>query len=132
MCGPRAMMESLVPALGEWGVPAQDIHYEAFGPASLVRPPPAPAASAGNALHVTFSTSAKSIPWEAQYASLLEFAEAHGIAADSGCRAGSCGCCRTTLEAGEVQYTQAADADVPAGSCLLCISRPHTDVRLAL
>ncbi len=31
----RAMMQSLVPALAEWGVAAQDIHHEAFGPASV-------------------------------------------------------------------------------------------------
>ena len=31
------MMQSLVPALREWGVQADGIHFEAFGPAS-VRP----------------------------------------------------------------------------------------------
>ncbi len=37
VCGPRAMMESLIPALDEWGVPEQNIYYEAFGPASLAK-----------------------------------------------------------------------------------------------
>ena len=35
VCGPPPMMQSLVPALAEWGVAARDIHYEAFGPASV-------------------------------------------------------------------------------------------------
>ena len=30
-------MESLIPALDEWGVQEQNIHYEAFGPASLAK-----------------------------------------------------------------------------------------------
>ena len=38
VCGPPAMMETLVPALAAWGVPVADIHYEAFGPASVKLP----------------------------------------------------------------------------------------------
>jgi ferredoxin-NADP reductase len=37
ICGPTPMMESLVPALEEWGVPDSHIHFEAFGPASIKR-----------------------------------------------------------------------------------------------
>ena len=32
ICGPTAMLQSLVPALEDWGVPDQRIHFEAFGP----------------------------------------------------------------------------------------------------
>ena len=35
ICGPTQMMEALVPALGAWGVASADIHFEAFGPASI-------------------------------------------------------------------------------------------------
>ena len=37
ICGPTPMMESLVPALEDWGVPDARIHFEAFGPASIKR-----------------------------------------------------------------------------------------------
>lgn len=37
VCGPPPMMQSLVPALRAWGVNEADIHFEAFGPAT-VRP----------------------------------------------------------------------------------------------
>ena len=37
VCGPGALMESLVPALWEWGVPESHVHFEAFGPASVKR-----------------------------------------------------------------------------------------------
>ena len=36
LCGPKSMLESLVPALEDWGVPEARIHFEAFGPASEV------------------------------------------------------------------------------------------------
>lgn len=35
LCGPPAMMASLVPALSAWGVSAEVIRHEAFGPASM-------------------------------------------------------------------------------------------------
>src|SRR5205823_268339 len=37
VCGPGAWMESLVPALWDWGVPEPHVHFEAFGPASVKR-----------------------------------------------------------------------------------------------
>lgn len=129
VCGPQAMMESLVPALEQWGVAPVDIHYEAFGPASLTRHERAPAAGPGPL--VTFRKSGKTIPWDPSAASLLEFAEANGIEVDSGCRAGGCGCCRTPVEAGAVRYCKEPDADVPQGHCLLCISAPETDLTLS-
>ena len=37
LCGPTPMLESLVPALEDWGVPDARIHFEAFGPTSIKR-----------------------------------------------------------------------------------------------
>jgi len=137
ICGPRAMMESLVPALDAWGVPDRNIHYEAFGPASLspslrrrtigaAAPPPV-----AGTLTVTFSRSGKAFTWDGQAESLLDFAEKNGIAINSGCRAGSCGSCETVIEAGEVDYAQEPDFDPEPGRCLLCISRPVRDLTLS-
>jgi len=138
ICGPKAMMESLVPALESWGVPDHQVHYEAFGPATINRPSSTrsiassvAAEKAGKALTVRFSQSGKLVQWDDRYSSLLELAERNGIKPDFGCRAGSCGSCQTVIESGEVHYNQEPDADVPAGACLLCISRPETDLTLA-
>ncbi len=132
VCGPSAMMESLVPALAAQGVPAADIHYESFGPASLnKRPTPVPM-TRGNAMTVRFSRSGKTVPWDGAAASLLDLAEVQGIAVDSGCRAGSCGTCETRIESGAVAYSQTPDADLKPGHCLLCISTPTADLTLAL
>lgn len=135
VCGPKAMMESLVPGLEEWGVDTRDIHYESFGPATLVRhaqPALAPEATPGPPVTITFSHSGRRVAWNPAAGSLLAFAEEQGIAVESGCRAGSCGSCQTALEAGEVDYSQQPDADIEPGHCLLCISTPKTDLTLAV
>jgi len=127
VCGPPPMMQSLVPALAEWGVAAQDIHHEAFGPAS-VRPTTGtaaePADSQGVALEIRFSRSGRTLAWDGRDDNLLDFAERHGVAVDSGCRAGSCGSCETKLISGNVRYAQASDHDLRAGHCLLCVGQP--------
>lgn len=134
LCGPTAMLQSLVPGLDDWGVPDAHIHFEAFGPASVPRKkqavaaPAAPGASAP--VSVTFSKSGKTLAWEPGSGNLLAFAEAHGIAIGSGCRAGSCGSCHTRIQAGEVAYTQSPDFDPLPGCCLVCVTTPKTNVSL--
>lgn len=132
VCGPPAMMESLVPALEAQGLPAADIHYESFGPASLNKRPVPLSPTRANAISVRFSRSGKTVPWDGSAASLLDLAEGQGITVDSGCRAGSCGTCETRIESGAVAYSQTPDADLKPGHCLLCISAPTADLTLAL
>jgi len=128
VCGPPPMMQSLVPALRAWGVPEGDIHFEAFGPAS-VRPAGAstdePVAAASGALDVRFSRSGRTLSWDGRDANLLDFAERHGVAVDSGCRSGSCGACQTRLLSGTVGYADKPDHDIAAGHCLLCVGKPQ-------
>jgi hypothetical protein len=126
ICGPPAMMESLVPGLKEWGVPKERIHFEAFGPAS-VKSTPAPApleAASASGIAVEFSKSGKKAQWTERFASLLDLAEAHGVAIDFGCRAGNCGTCKTAIKSGEVQYTNDPGETPEEGSCLACVSVP--------
>ena len=128
------MMESLVPALDDWGVPDQHIHYEAFGPASIPRPkrqqaePAETQDEAQGPVTVTFATSGKSLPWDPACDSLLEFAEQNGVEIASGCRAGGCGSCQTAIQSGEVSYTHSPDFDPEPGTCLMCVSRPKRDL----
>ncbi|MBI5780868.1 MAG: 2Fe-2S iron-sulfur cluster binding domain-containing protein [Rhodocyclales bacterium] len=131
VCGPPAMMQALVPAMAEWGVPIVDLHYEAFGPASVKLPGTAVAPAIAVAeVEVRFSRSGRTLTWNGQDASLLDFAERHGVAVESGCRSGGCGSCETRVVDGSVQYEQAPDHDVPAGHCLLCVGRPATPLVL--
>lgn len=135
VCGPQAMMTSLIPGLEEWGVEKRDIYYESFGPATFLKQTKtkinAKASSASAApITITFSKSGKTIDWDPEFASLLEFAEANSIDAESGCRAGSCGCCQTKLTSGAVKYTQQPDVGLEPGHCLLCISTPSGNLTL--
>jgi ferredoxin len=127
------MMETLVPDLSAWGVPDSNIHYETFGPSSLTKQekPRLVEAETPSELTVTFSKSEKTVQWNNSAASLLEFAEENGIPIDSGCRAGSCGCCQTTIESGELEYVQSPDIDPEQGTGLLCVSVPKTHLTLS-
>lgn len=132
VCGPPAMMASLVPALGEWGVGAQYIHFESFGPASVpsltVRSPldAPPEAGAGTTFDVQFRRSGRTLTWFGQDGNLLDFAERQGVAVESGCRSGSCGSCEVRLVSGLVRYTSPPDHEVAAGCCLLCVGLPDS------
>lgn len=137
ICGPTPMLETLVPALEDWGVPDARIHFEAFGPSSIKRRHTAaattaasPDVTAGSGIVVNFGLSGKQLPWRPDAGSLLEFAEANGIAVNSGCRAGSCGSCQTTIRTGEVSYRQPPDYDPEPGTCLLCTCVPKTSLTL--
>ena len=136
ICGPTPLLQSLVPALEDWGVPDSRIHFEAFGPASIQRKKASTSAGAPGAagvaadIMVTFAKSAKQVIWQADAGTLLDFAEANGMRVDSGCRAGGCGSCQTTITAGEVTYRQTPDFDPEPGTCLLCVCTPKTSVTL--
>ena len=133
VCGPPAMMAALVPALVDWGAPKSDIHFESFGPASsgYLLPVAGPAmAPLKKPFEVQFSRSRRTVSWTGADASLLDFAEQHGILVESGCRSGSCGACETRLVSGEVRYASKPDLEVPAGACLLCVGTPVSNLVL--
>jgi ferredoxin-NADP reductase len=125
VCGPPAMMASLLPALRHWGVHEPDLHFEAFGPASAPPPPAGATPPAGDiAFEVRFARSGRTLTWDGQDASLLDFAERHAIPVESGCRSGSCGSCEVQLVSGVVRYRQDPDHVPTAGACLPCVGTP--------
>jgi ferredoxin-NADP reductase/ferredoxin len=137
LCGPGPFMESMVSGLEEWGVSADKIHFEAFGPASVKRGTLAPSTIDGGALAATgsargasgpqevrFDLSGVTAPWTTTVESLLELAEAHQIPVESGCRAGNCGTCAMSIKSGKVAYSTPPGSPPPAGMCLPCICVP--------
>lgn len=127
VCGPGPMMDNLIPALSSWGVPANDIHYEAFGPASFrsgfaVQEMSQEARRAAWKVH--FRRTGRTLVWDGQDANLLEFAERHGMRVESGCRAGSCGSCETVVVSGAIRYAHEPDHSVAPNHCLLCVGTP--------
>lgn len=133
ICGPGPMMNSIVSDLGEWGVPEKNIHFEAFGPATVKKAvpelaPEAKAAAAG--IEVVFAKSGKTCNWDPEAGSLLDFAEENDIDIEFGCRAGNCGTCITAIRSGSVEYLIEPGAPPESGSCLACISVPKTSITL--
>jgi len=133
ICGPGPMMESMTNGLREWGVPDTDVHFEAFGPASVKKATPAKKAVVSDeavAVEIVFSKSGKTLKWDGSAESVLELAEDNGIEIDSGCRAGSCGTCITALKGGEVDYIEEPGALPEESSCLACIAVPRSNLTL--
>jgi Na+-transporting NADH:ubiquinone oxidoreductase subunit NqrF len=133
VCGPAPMMQGLVPALRDWGVHDSDLHYEAFGPAS-VKPAAAMSQASGpstpSPVEVRFERSGRTLSWDGQEGNLLDFAERHGLTVESGCRSGGCGACQTRLIEGTVTYADKPDHDIDPGHCLLCVGKPSTPLVL--
>lgn len=133
LCGSGAFMKSLTDGLEAWGVPDKDVHFEAFGPATVKKKAavPTPEETAHLAkINVTFSRSGRVVRWEPSAGNILEFAGAQGVKIDSGCCAGSCGSCVVAIKSGAVDYLKKPDAELEAGSCLTCICRPKNDLVL--
>lgn len=132
LCGPTPMLESLVPALEDWGVPGEHIHFEAFGPASIPRKRVGAAAQGepSACVAVTFSRSGKDLLWSPDQGSLLDMAEAQGVGLSSGCRTGACGSCQTRVLGGEVSYLQPHAFEAEPGTCLLCVCTPKSALTL--
>ena len=133
ICGPGQMMKDITDGLEAWGVPAKNVHFEAFGPATVKKATASPTESETamlSKLRVTFSRSGKTWHWNPATASLLEFAEDHGVKIEAGCRAGNCGTCLVAVKSGEVEYLAEHGASAEGGSCLTCICKPKSNLEL--
>ena len=130
LCGPGSFTQDLYEGLRTVHVPDARIHAEAFGPSTLRRhtdagqptlqQPPA----AREPVPVYFAASAKEARWAPGSGTLLELAEARGLAPEFSCRGGACGTCKTRLVSGQVHYPN-PPAELPeAGSVLICCAVP--------
>jgi ferredoxin-NADP reductase len=128
LCGPPPFMQTLYDGLRGLNIADNRIHSEAFGPASMRRrvdPAAAPAALVATvAVPVAFAASAKEARWLPESGSLLDLAEARGLAPDFSCRGGSCGTCRTRIIEGAVAYATPPSARVEADEALICCAMP--------
>jgi ferredoxin-NADP reductase len=125
LCGPPPMMTSVTEGLKEWGVPDDSVNFEAFGPATVKKVVPQQGASSHA---IAFSRSGKTLQWDNNSGSLLEFAEKHNIPMESGCRAGNCGTCLTAIKSGDIEHLSPTGMDVEKGSCLACIAVPTSAI----
>jgi ferredoxin len=134
-------MDEISAALAAMGCEAAHIHTEPFGPAAALTPgiaaaparrPHAPAGAPGGGPTVEFARSDLAIPWSEDFGSLLELAEACDVPVRWSCRTGVCHTCETTVVSGGVDYDPDPVEPPPAGSALICCSRPNAGVVLDL
>ncbi|MBM3876816.1 MAG: 2Fe-2S iron-sulfur cluster binding domain-containing protein [Verrucomicrobia bacterium] len=133
LCGAGPFMQTLNEGLESWGVPEKEIHYEAFGPATVKKKAPPRTASETAFLSkftVTFSKSGKTCGWDPSAENVLKFAQAQGVHIDSGCCTGGCGSCVVAVKGGKFKHTKDPDNPPEAGSCLTCIAQPAGDLVL--
>jgi ferredoxin-NADP reductase len=135
LCGPGRMIEDLRSALAGLGVPAGQVRYEQFEMAiaasqvNAAAPRVAPAAPvSSDAVTLTFERSGVSVSARPSM-TLLETAEAEGVAIASSCRSGVCQSCRTRLKAGDADCrSDVLDPDDrAAGFVLPCVTWPNGD-----
>jgi ferredoxin-NADP reductase len=141
LCGPTGFLMEMNRDLVSLGVPLGSVHQEVFGPANSMEPgasqvktkiPHPPVRSRGDGPRVSFTRSGLTVPWDNQFKSLLEFAEACDVPVKWSCRSGVCHMCECGLLNGNLRYTP-EPLDRPAvGNALICCSIPDSEVDLDL
>lgn len=125
VCGPAAMMDSVIGALTGAGVPPGRIHQERFTYADSAR-----VAHPEGIYAVRFAASGRTLrstPGEP----LLQTATGAGIALPCSCQMGGCGQCRIKVASGEVVMDQPnclSRAEIEAGYILSCCAYPASDL----
>ncbi|AQS51668.1 oxidoreductase [Paenalcaligenes hominis] len=151
LCGPSGFMQANYALLRQLGVVAERIHYEFFGPATVLEqtvvdtdavaqtasvltaaaePQPglaaatAPATVSTDSNTLTFLPDGRQAQWQDDYESLLVAAEEAGLQPNFNCRSGICNSCMCTLVEGEVEYFEEPLDEVPVGKVLICCAKP--------
>jgi ferredoxin-NADP reductase/MOSC domain-containing protein YiiM len=141
LCGPSTFLRDLRVGLTAWGVAADHVHLEIFGPGESMtpgisavpaRPVHAPVGRAGDGPQVSFARSGITVRWDAKYQNLLELAEACDVPVRWSCRTGVCHNCESGLISGAVSYRPEPLDQPAAGDLLICCSQPQGDVVIDL
>ncbi len=121
LCGPPPMMAAVTAELERAGLPPGQLRTEVF------LSPAAPAAAPATCF---FTRSGRHAPLAPEQ-TVLDAAEAAGVAVDYSCRQGFCGVCKVKLLQGQVSMAVTdglASADQDAGFVLACQARSAADV----
>ena len=131
LCGPAGFMQSLYDGLTRLGVREERIHYESFGPATVLKHDqqqqlPPPGRIAEGPVLVRFAVSNVEALWSPERGTLLELAEAAGLHPNFGCRSGICGTCATRITCGAVDYVETPVGPRSDGEVLICCATPRS------
>ena len=131
LCGPPGFMKSLYTGLKALNIGDDRIHYEFFGPATVLSPRRKtrgdPAVPVSGSVRVRFAKSGIEADWDSSKGTLLEFAEEQGIEAAYGCRSGACSTCSVRVLEGKVDYQTPPVVDADEGCALICSAVPSAE-----
>jgi ferredoxin-NADP reductase len=123
ICGSPDFVAAQIESVTALGVPRFDVFAESF-----VSPPSVPSDLAPRTIRL--ANSAQSFCWGPEQGTLLDAANAAGVALPSGCRVGQCESCVVQVVDGEFAHLSPVDGS--EGQCLACQAVPLTDLTLAL
>jgi ferredoxin-NADP reductase/MOSC domain-containing protein YiiM len=141
LCGPASFLADITAGLKSWDVADARIHSEIFGAGPSITPgiasttplpPHSPSGTIGTGPSVSFTRSGLTVPWNSQYRSLLEFAEACSIPVRWSCRTGVCHMCESGLIDGKINYAPEPLDRPSEGNVLICCSTPLSEIELDL
>src|SRR5882757_297496 len=123
ICGSPDFVTAQIEQVTALGIPRFDIFAESF-----VSPPTVPVDLAPRIIRLAHS--GQSFGWGPEQGTLLDAANAAGVALPSGCRVGQCESCVVQVVDGA--FTHLSPVDGSEGQCLACQAVPLTDLTLAL
>ncbi len=123
LCGSPHFTTSMTERLVERGMPRFDVFTEAFA-----SPPIVPRTLQPQTVHVAGTD--KSFIWSPELGTLLDAAQAAGLALPSGCRVGQCESCAMRIVKGDV--AQLGGDEGATDQCLTCQTVPLSELTLAL
>lgn len=137
ICGSTPFMRALYCGLLSLGLSQSRIHYEFFGPGSILSEAtkaagaaeaPATEAELIGGAEVTFARSGVTAKWDPACESILDLAEQHGLSPAYSCRSGICHTCVSDLREGEVDYTDELLDPPEPGTVLICCATPKSNL----
>ncbi|MGK9169190.1 iron-sulfur cluster-binding domain-containing protein [Inquilinus limosus] len=124
LCGPAGFMQAMRENLSGLGVRPERIRSEAFAAGSAEPMDPASLPPAVAESEVEFRASGRTTGWDPSKGSLLDLAEAAGIAAPWSCRSSLCGTCAARVSEGTVTYPEPPAGAPQPGEALVCCAVP--------
>lgn len=140
LCGPGEMIDDVLAALADLGVPGDRVRLERFTPSGDVPKPRARSAEAetaagkGVVIDIVLDGVSRSFAMGAGDATVLDAAHRAGIELPYSCAGGMCCTCRCRVTAGDSEMAvnfSLEPWEIEAGFTLACQTRPRSE-RLAL
>ena len=125
-------MQAIYDGLTGLGVRDARIHYESFGPATVLKHDTEPKARTpkgqmvDESVKVCFAKAGIETEWSPDKGTILEMAEANGLSPGYSCRTGICGTCATRIKCGAVDYLEEPIGPHEENEVLICCSTPRS------